>query len=134
MPNPPARLYYDEALLPDARKWNLARYRQALASGRSPVIVDRGNGLNAESREYALLAKQHGYHIELREPDSPWWQELRVLLKHSDFVDETLFDQWAEQLAAKSSSGHRVPAATIRRWMKHWRHDLTVDAIMNQTD
>ena len=94
------------------------RYRKALALGRSPIIVDRGNGLNAESREYALLAEQHGYHIELREPDSPWWQELRVLLKYSDFVDETLFDQWAEQLSAKSATGHRVPAATIRRWIK----------------
>ena len=67
----PQRYDYDESLPPDARKWNLARYRQALASGQTPIIVDRGNGLNAESREYALLADQHGYHIELREPDSP---------------------------------------------------------------
>lgn len=130
----PQRYDYDESLLPDARNWNLARYWQTLASGQTPIIVDRGNGLNAESREYALLADQQGYHIKLREPDSPWWQELRVLLKYREFVDETLFDQWAEQLSAKSATGHRVPAATIRRWMKHWRHDVTVDAILSLTD
>ena len=80
------------------------------------------------------MADQYSYHVELREPDSPWWQELRVLLKYRDFVDGQLFDQWAEQLAAKSRTGHRVPAATFCRWMKHWRYDLTVDAIRHLTD
>lgn len=52
-------------------------------------------------------------------------QELHVLLKYSKFVDGTLFDQWAEQLAPKSATGHRVPAATIRRWIKGpARYDL----------
>ena len=26
---------------------------------------------------------------------------------------------------------HRVPSSTIRRWMTHWKHDLTVDGILN---
>lgn len=31
------------------------------------------------------VADAHGYEVELREPDSPWWLELRVLLKFSQY-------------------------------------------------
>lgn len=120
---------FDKDLLPAAREWNLARFRDALAQDVSPIVIDRGNGLNAETREFATLGIGHDYQVELAEPDSPWWQELRVLLKYKEFVADELFDQWAAALAAKTRTGHRVPASTIRGWMSHWRHDLTVDEI-----
>ena len=128
----PASYDYDKDLLPQARKWNLARLKDALVAGRSPIVVDRGNGLNAETREFAMLAAEYGYAIELAEPDSPWWQDLRVLLKYKDFVDAKLFDTWAQKLAQSTQNGHRVPASAIRSWMQHWRHDLTVDQILAQ--
>ena len=127
----PASYDYSDALLPEARKWNLARFREAIARGVSPIIVDRGNGLNPETREYAMDAVQHGYEVELTEPDSPWWGELRVLLKYKQFVADELFDAWARKLADATRDTHRVPASTIRHWMSRWRHDLTVDDILN---
>ena len=30
-----------------------------------------------------------------------------------------------------SKQTHRVPASTIRNWMDHWKHDLTVEDILN---
>ncbi len=54
----PASYDYDKDLLPQARKWNLARLKDALVAGRSPIVVDRGNGLNAETREFAMLAAE----------------------------------------------------------------------------
>lgn len=125
----PSHYDFDEALLPVAREWILDQYRDALAGGRTPIVLDRGNGRNAESRSFVELADAHDYQVELREPDSPWWQDLRVLLKYSEFVADELFDQWAEALSAKSRTGHRTPASTIRRWMRGWKHDLTVDDI-----
>jgi len=127
----PAAYDYSDALLPAARQWNLDRFRRAIAQAISPIVVDRGNGLNQETREYAIYAHEHGYEVKLAEPDSPWWQELRVLLKYKRFVDDKLFDDWAKHLADSTRDGHRVPRATIRRWMTHWRHDLTVDEILN---
>ena len=53
-----------------------------------------------------------------------------MLLKYQHVTGEIL-DQWTERLATQSRSTHRVPAATIRRWMACWRHDLTVDDILN---
>ena len=95
----------------------------------SPVIVDRGNGLNAETQAYILLADDHGYRVEIREPDSPWWQELRVLVRYREFVADELFDQWAIALSVQNSNDHRVPTETILRWMQAWKPDVTVNQI-----
>jgi len=61
----------------------------------------------------------------------PWWQELRVLLKYKQYLDDKLLDAWATRLADATRDTHRVPAATIRRWMSRWRHDLTVQDILD---
>ena len=96
----------------------------------SPVVVDRGNGRNRESQAYARYAVDHGYQVELKEPDSDWWQEIRVLLKYKEVTREILY-KWADRLSEMSLSNHRVPASTIRDWMDHWKHDLTVEDILN---
>ena len=126
----PAKYDFSENLLAAARQWNLDRFRRAIAQAVTPTVVDRGNGLNQETLEYARYAVEHGYEVELAEPDSTWWQELRVLLKYKQYVDDKLFDAWAERLADATRDTHRVPAATIRRWMASWRYDLTVEAIL----
>ena len=103
----------------------------AIAKAVSPIVVDRGNGLNAETARYARYAARHGYSVQLGEPDSPWWIELRVLLKFKQHVADELFDAWASKLSQSTRDGHRVPAATIRHWMSSWRYDLTVEEILN---
>jgi predicted kinase len=126
----PAKYDYSEELLPTARAWNLDRFHQAIAEGVTPTVVDRGNGLNQETMQYARYAVDHGYDVELAEPDSPWWQELRVLLKYKQFVDATLFDTWSKRLADATRDTHRVPSSVIRTWMTDWRYDITVEAIL----
>lgn len=125
---------YHEELLAEARRWNLARFRDAIAREISPIVVDRGNGLNSETREYAAYAVERGYEVELREPDSPWWQELKVLLKYRKHVSSELLDAWAKRLADATRQTHRVPTATIRRWMKQWRYDITIQDILDCED
>ena len=129
--NDPASYDYSEDLLPQARKWILTKFREALSNGISPIVIDRGNGLNPETRDFAICAVEHGYRVELAEPDSQWWQELRVLLKHKQYVASELFDAWARKLSDSTRHDHRVPAATIRSWMASWRHDITVEQILN---
>lgn len=121
---------YSSELLSEARQWNFARFASAVDAGFSPIVVDRGNGRNAETQEYAKYAVDHGYQVELKEPESEWWQEIRVLLKYKSVTRDILY-QWADELAARSRSTHRVPASTIRRWMDAWKHDLTVEEILD---
>jgi len=126
----PAHYTYRDELLGHARRWNFARFKKAIDEGVSPVIVDRGNSLSEESREYVRYAVQHGYSVELREPDSPWWQEVRVLLKHKKYTRPVL-EEWSRKLAEKSRATHRVPAEMIFRWMLKWKWDVTIEDILN---
>lgn len=127
----PTRYDYDADRLEDARRWNFQRFAQAILERRSPIVVDRGNGRNVESREFVTFARDNGYQVELKEPDSPWWQELRVLLKYRRYLQPEVLDRWAELLAEKSRETHRVPQATIKDWMDKWRADLTVEDILS---
>jgi len=121
---------YDESLMPTARTWNFARFERAVTSGATPIVVDRGNGLSMETKRYVQYAVDHGYQVEIKEPESDWWQEIRVLLKYKSLTSPVL-DQWAQELARYSSSVHRVPVETIRRRMETWIHGLTVEDILN---
>lgn len=121
---------YHEELLPLARHWNFERFKNAVRTGVSPIVVDRGNGQNPETQAYVRYALDLAYQVELKEPDSPWWQEIRVLLKYKRLTGEIL-DQWADRLAEMSRSSHRVPASTIRRWMESWISDLSVAQILS---
>lgn len=126
----PHRYDYRKDLLPEAYRWNFEHFKRAVAAGVTPIFVDGGNGLNRESRDYAVYAANHGYRVELKEPESEWWQEIRVLLKYKHVTKEILYE-WADRLVEMSRAGHRVPASTIHDWMDKWRHDLTVDDILN---
>lgn len=120
---------YDADRQTEARDWNYDRFAKAIDACVSPVVVDRGNGLNLETQRYARYAVAHGYTALIAEPDSPWWQEIRVLLKYKEHTSPVL-DAWADRLAKMNRATHRTPAKTIRRWMQRWRHDLTLDSIL----
>ncbi|WP_422368595.1 AAA family ATPase [Pelagibius sp.] len=125
----PTRYDYDAALLPEARDWNFARYLQALQEGHSPIVVDRGNGLSLISQAYARHAVEFGYRVVLREPESPWWAELRALLKHPESNGPTL-ELWARRLARLNRSTHGTSAGEIRYRMAHWRTGLRIEDIL----
>lgn len=119
-----------DELLPVARDWIFKRFEQAVNESISPIVIDRGNGLNVETQAFARYAVERGYRVELKEPESEWWQEIRVLLKYKHLTKEILYE-WADRLAVASRSTHRVPASTIRRWMDKWKYDLTVEEILS---
>lgn len=123
------RYCYDASQLDAARQWNLQRYRRALQESTSPLVVDRGNGLNPESRVYVSLALDHGYRVEICEPDTPWWREIRVLLRYRPHTN-SLLDAWADELANLSRRTHSVPREVIRSWMQSWIDDVTVQDIL----
>ena len=126
----PVRYAYDIARLDEARRWNFERFSRAVGEGLSPIVVDRGNSLNLESHVYARLAADHGYCVELKEPDSPWWQEIRVLSKYKPLTLPILRG-WARKLADLSLATHRVPASTIEHWMEHWKWDVSIKDILD---
>lgn len=126
----PEHYRFDSSQLDAARQWTLDLFRDALERRISPIVIDRGNGRNPESQVYAKLAQDAGYELELCEPDSPWWREIRVLLRYRPETN-SLLEAWAAELSELSKQTHRVPASTISRWMKHWADELAVEDILN---
>ena len=117
-------------LMPEARRWNLERFRKAVDAGVSPVVVDRGNGRSEQTRVYARYAVDQGYRVELREPQSPWWQEIRVLLKYKKYTWPVL-EAWAVRLTRMNDATHRTTKASILNRMRKWDHKLTVESILS---
>ena len=126
----PTQYDYDRSLLDTARRWNLARFVKAVDEGITPVVVDRGNGRSLYTQAYARYAVDNGYDVTLAEPESPWWADIRVLLKYRP-VTSTILDDWAVRLAKMSRSTHRTPLAEIRRRIDRWADDLTVEHILD---
>ena len=126
----PASFDWDDDLADAAREWDLQRFKQAVDAGRSPIVVDRGNSLSLNTKMYATYAHERGYRVELAEPDSPWWLELRVLLKYKPYTVPVL-KKWAQKLSEVSLHMHRVPQEEIWHRMDKWKWDLTVEEILN---
>jgi hypothetical protein len=126
----PTKYNYRRELQQAACKWSFERFCRAVDEGISPIIVDRGNSRSLESRRYARYAVNNGYSVEMVEPDSWWWQEIRVLLKYKHLTKPALYE-WAEKLSEMSRATHRVPASTIKDWMNGWKWDLTVQEIID---
>lgn len=115
-----------------AREWIFERFEQAISEGRSPIVLDRGNGLNEATRRFAQYAVDHGYRVELKEPDSEWWLEIKRLMRDRPRSNPQLIE-WSARLAELSRGTHRVPLSTIQSWMETWRPDLTVDDILQHS-
>jgi len=96
-------------------------------------VVDRGNGLNQETYIYVNAARQHGYEIELEEPRSPWWQEIKTLLRYRPHTDQIL-NSWAHELARLNAETHQVSAETILDWLDGWVADLTTDELLERAE
>ena len=54
----------------------------AILRGRTPLIVDNMNLRASRARPYVNIARQFGYEIEVREPSTPWKNDLEGLLKN----------------------------------------------------
>lgn len=125
----PTSYDWDDDLIDEARRWNFERYEQALKDGIRPIVLDRGTRPNRYARRAAKLALKHGYRITLAEPESPWWQEIKVLLRYRPWTDPVLRD-WADELATLSKRTHRVPAEVIYERMCDWDTDFTMEDVL----
>ena len=125
----PENYHFDAGRLDEARSDTHQQLRNAISRGISPIVIGRGNGLNQETKIYIDIAMEYGDQVELKEPESPWWNEIRVLLKYKEGTQLAL-DAWARELERLSRKTHGVGYNTIRRWMNTWRTDLTIERIL----
>jgi predicted kinase len=101
---------------------NVQRTIEAMERGVSPIVIDNVNNRRKEAQPYIDAGKQHGYSIEIAEPDCPRWQEIRQMLWNKKFYEAEL-RKAAEELAARNQ--HGVPADRIFQFLMEW-HEWNV--------
>lgn len=130
----PRNYRYSDAQLQTARDWNFERFSQALQSKITPIVVDRGNGLDVETQRYVKRAIAHGYKPILREPESPIWKELRPLLVDINAVEAVTLERWIEKLYQLNQFTHRTPRSTIRDRLMRWKFNLSISDILSMEE
>ena len=104
---------FNPSQLGNAHQWNLDRTIASMGRGESPIIVDNTIIQAWEAKRYVQAAIEHGYKVEVAEPDTPW-----------------KFD--AEELAKRNT--HGVSLKSIQRMINKWETldpDNPVDQILN---
>ena len=117
----------ENGTLVKARDRNFSDFCHFLRLEKTPVVVDRGNGLNPETYRYVNQAVEQGYRVELIEPDSPWWREIRILMRYRPSTNSIL-SAWAQTLSRLSG----VDITTILDWMDGWVVDLSTRELLEQ--
>ncbi len=125
------RYDWSRSRLDDAREWNVARICSALDRGDSPIVLDDDNGLGQTTRRCVKHAVQLGYQIEFREPTSPWWREIRELLRDKNTNREALAS-WANKLTGLSRGTHRVSYESFLRRIERWQDALSTEVIIDR--
>lgn len=124
---------FNPRFLADAHKWNLLRTRRAIDEmvqsddNPAPIIVDNTLTQPWEGYEYVIYAQAYEIEVEIAEPTSEWWQEIRSLL-YDKRGNKDALKKWARELAAKNS--HNVPFFSIEKMMWRWNNDITVGEIV----
>ncbi|XP_006879699.1 PREDICTED: NEDD4-binding protein 2-like 2 [Elephantulus edwardii] len=104
---------YDVNQLSNAHDWNQSRAKQAIAQGRSPVIIDNTNTQAWEMKPYVEMAIGRGYRVEFHEPET-WWK----------------FDP--EELEKRNK--HGVSRKKIAQMLERYEFQMSIAIVMNSVE
>lgn len=129
-PDKPEEYSFKKRLLGEAHKWNELRAQRSIDMGHPLIIIDNTN-ITADRFccPYVRYAHYQGYEVSFEEPTSPWWLEIRELLKRKRDNEEKL-KAWAVELAKKSESTHNVPFWAIEGMMWRWENHITPESVL----
>jgi NEDD4-binding protein 2 len=104
-----------------AHSWCQTSLGKAMEKGITPLAVDNTNIKPRDIKPYIALAEKHKYIPIIEESQSPWWLEIRQLMKDDKKED---IAQWAKKLAegfdyngVVIKNVHGVPEETILRML-----------------
>lgn len=103
-----------------AKRWAWSRCKVAASQGITPIVMDMHVGINNITRKQLKNLEHQGYVVELVEPDSDDWKQIRSLLLFNRQLNRLLLDQWAETLAKRNQFYKYIE---IRTRMNNWRFD-----------
>jgi len=103
------RYMFDVKKLGKAHGWNQKRADDAAKAGKGPIIIDNTLTRAWEARAYAESALENGYRIKIKEPNTPWKFNAKVLAKRNS---------------------HGVSEQIIAKQISHYEHGINVADIL----
>lgn len=128
-PDQPDHYSFNPRYLADAHNWNQQRTFRKIELGEPLIIIDNTNTTSSEPKKYVEYAHWQDYEINIEEPTSERWLEIRELLFDKKGNKKQL-KQWAAKLAEGSKESHSVPQWSIERMMWRWESNLSVEQIL----
>ncbi len=95
-------------LIGRSHQWNQAQVNSYAINGWSPIIIDNTNIKMWEMNDYVQMAVQHGYLVEIVEPNTSWCKSV------DDLVAMNI---------------HDVPKKTIERMLSNYESTTVTDLI-----
>lgn len=131
-PERPDEYSFSQRLLGAAHKWNQLRTQRAIDLGHPLILVDNTNTMAAEfCCPYAKYAHWQDYAVQIEEPTSDHWQEIRGLL-YNKRANKKELKEWAQKLSAGSVETHNVPEFVIEKMMWRWECDLDPQTVIEE--
>jgi hypothetical protein len=129
-PDRPEEYSFNRNLLGTAHKWNQLRAQRAIDMGDPLIIIDNTNTTADEfCCPYLKYASFQGYEIEIQEPTSDKWLEIKELLRNKKANWKKL-KEWAKTLSEGSKETHSVPVLVIEGMMRRWQCDLDPKVVL----
>jgi NEDD4-binding protein 2 len=108
---------FDPSKLGLYHKANLERATGAMEMCFGLVIIDNTNIVKRDFSSYVEAGLKYGYEVQHKEPDSPWWAEIRHELP---VINEQTSLLLAEEFASRTF--HSVPVEAIARMLRRWEN------------
>lgn len=110
-PDHPNEYSFREDRAKSASRWFWMELKKCCDKGISPLYLDKPHSFAYHTiSTVAFLELRYGYDVELVEPDSVIWQQIRSLLNDKDKNVKDL-EYWAKRL----SDEHRCPYVTFKK-------------------
>ena len=118
---------WDKSQTPKNRELFFKDFKKAIKKGVMKIVLDRANNKPGKFiNKLCVYAVQHGYELELVDPISPWWPEIKALLKHKENNIKALKER-ADFLSHLNKNTHGASSIAIfRRMMKHCDMNATI--------
>jgi hypothetical protein len=112
-----------------AIRWFWLQLKMLCETSVSPIYIDQLNYWSEHTIKTAgFLEHRYDYEVELVEPDSPMWTDIKPLLKDKEKHKQEL-KLWALHIA--NASPHYVTFEKVMKDIENWK-EFTIDDLLKE--
>lgn len=120
---------FDIKKISQAHNWCRDQLKRSMQKQLSLLIVDNTNIKIRDIMPYIDMAKKYEYRVRIEEPISPWWNEIKIVLKNKE-KNKKEISEFVNLLFEKSKSTHCVPRKVIEKMTNQYVLDISLERLI----